>query len=322
MASYLITGGVGFIGSHVVEELLCRGEKVRILDNFSSGREENLRPFRSRIELVKGDIRDISACTRAVKNVEYIIHLAAMTSVPGSVADPVMCNAVNITGTLNVLTAARNEGVKRLVFASSSAVYGEVSRLPNMEDTIGAPLSPYALSKRTGEIYCQMFTRLYGFNTVCLRYFNVFGPRQDPKSQYAAVIPVFITRMLEGKRPVIYGDGEQTRDFSYVRNIVQANISALHSEDAAAEVMNIAGGGRVSINDLVRIIGRILELDMVPKYAPPRPGDIEHSYACMDKAEEKMGFRPCVEFEDGLRLTIQWYRAGREMDGNSERQVT
>ena len=308
MGKFLVTGGAGFIGSHIVEELVKRDNRVRVLDNFSSGKKEHLSPFKDRIDLIEGDIRDISTCARAVKSIDVIFHQAAMTSVPGSVEEPGACNAVNVSGTLNMLMAAREAGVKRLVFASSSSIYGDEPELPNREEELGIPQSPYAVSKRTGEIYCQMYTKLFGFSTVCLRYFNVFGPRQDPKSQYAAAIPIFITRMLEGCRPVVYGDGEQTRDFVYVRNVVEANLLAAHGMDAAGEVMNIASGERITINSLVESIGKILGDRFNPEYAPERPGDIRHSYASITRAGEKLDYRPGVAFEEGLRRTIRWYQ--------------
>jgi nucleoside-diphosphate-sugar epimerase len=308
MGAYLVTGGAGFIGSHIVEELLQRGSRVRVLDDFSSGKKGNLLSVKDRIDLIEGDIRDISTCARAVKDIDIIFHQAAMTSVPGSVEEPGACNAVNVSGTLNMLMAAREAGVKRMVFASSSSIYGDEPALPNSEDVLGIPQSPYAVSKRTGEIYCQMYTKLFGFSTVCLRYFNVFGPRQDPQSQYAAAIPIFITRMLEGLRPVVYGDGEQTRDFVFVRNVVEANLLASQGEDASGEVMNIAGGERITINSLVESIGRILGTQVDPEYVTERPGDIRHSYASIAKAGEKLNFKTLVAFEEGLRQTIRWYQ--------------
>lgn len=308
MGGYLVTGGAGFIGSHIVEELLTRGSRLRVLDNFSSGKKENLSRVIDRIDLMEGDIRDISTCARAVKDIDVIFHQAAMTSVPGSVEEPAACNAVNVSGTLNVLMAAKEAGVKRVVFASSSSIYGDEPEVPNREDELGIPQSPYAVSKRTGEIYCQMYTKLFGFETACLRYFNVFGPRQDPRSQYAAAIPIFINQMLHGSSPVIYGDGEQTRDFVFVRNVVEANLLAAQADKAVGQVVNIAGGERITINELVAAIGRILGESISAEYAPERPGDIKHSYACIDKAGEKLHYKPEITFQEGLRQTINWYR--------------
>jgi nucleoside-diphosphate-sugar epimerase len=309
---YLVTGGAGFIGSNIVEKLVQRGERacpersrrVRVLDDFSTGKRENLAPWLDRIELIEGDIRDPEMVRRAMAGVDYVLHQAALPSVPRSVADPVSTHQVNATGTLNVLLAARDAGVKRLVYASSSSIYGNSPELPKREDMPTNPLSPYAASKLAGENYCRAFTQVYGLETVCLRYFNVFGPRQDPASQYAAVIPRFITAMLDGQRPVIYGDGQQSRDFTYVENVVQANLLACQAEGAAGEVFNVACGQRSTLLDLVRELEQVMGRKAKPEFAPPRPGDVKHSQAAIDKACERFGYVPLVRFDEGIRCTI------------------
>jgi UDP-glucose 4-epimerase len=315
---YLVTGGAGFIGSNIVEKLVQRGERacpessrrVRVLDDFSTGKRENLARWLDRIELIEGDIRDPEMVRRAMAGVDYVLHQAALPSVPRSVADPVSTHQVNATGTLNVLLAARDAGVKRLVYASSSSIYGNSPELPKREDMPTNPLSPYAASKLAGENYCRAFTQVYGLETVCLRYFNVFGPRQDPASQYAAVIPRFITAMLDGQRPVIYGDGTQSRDFTYVENVVQANLLACRAEGAAGEVFNVACGQRSTLLDLVgeleQVMGRMAE----PEFAPPQPGDVKHSLAAIDKARERFGYAPVVRFDEGIRCTVAFFGSG------------
>jgi UDP-N-acetylglucosamine 4-epimerase len=308
MAKYLVTGGAGFIGSHIVETLAGGGAEVRVLDNLSTGKLDNLAPWTDRIEFLEGDIRDPEACARAVRGIDHVLHQAALASVPGSVADPVLTNAVNITGTLNLLLAAKDAGVKSLVLASSSAVYGDDPTLPKVEGAEGRLLSPYAVSKLVDEKYAQVFHVLYGMRTVALRYFNVFGPRQDPNSQYAAVIPLFITKVLRGERPVIYGDGEQSRDFIYVKNVVQANLAAAASPEGAGEVFNVASGSGLTVRGLLDAVNEVLGTDVKAVTADPRPGDIKHSIADIGKARRILGFEPAVPFIEGLRSTAAWYR--------------
>lgn len=308
MSRYLVTGGAGFIGSHLVETLLERGQQIRVLDNFLTGRRENLAPFAGRIELVEGDLRDKAACERACAGVDYILHEAALPSVPRSVADPFTTDEINVRGTLNLLWAAREARVKRLVFASSSSVYGDEPGLPKREGVEGKPLSPYAVSKFTGEKYLQVFAKTYGLETVSLRYFNVFGPRQDPASQYAAAIPLFITKILKGEAPTIYGDGEQSRDFTYIANVVEGNLLACTATGASGGVFNVACADRITVNSLIGHINRILGTSVVPLHVDPRPGDIKHSFADITAAGHGLGFRPIVAFEDGLKRTIRWYQ--------------
>jgi len=308
MKTYLVTGGAGFIGSHLVEDLLRRGARVRVLDNFLTGRKENLAAFRKDIEIYKGDIREPAACRRAVRGVDIVLHQAALPSVPRSVQDPRLTNDINITGTLNMLVAARDAGIRSFVFASSSSVYGDEPSLPKKEGREGTPLSPYAVSKLVGEKYCRVFRDLYGLNAVSLRYFNIFGPRQDPFSQYAAVIPNFVTRLLRGERPVVYGDGEQSRDFTYVTNVVEANLLAAEASGVGGEVFNLACADRITVNDLVRGLNAILGTGIPAVYEPARPGDILHSFADIAKAAAGLSYRPSVAFQDGLRRTVDWYR--------------
>jgi nucleoside-diphosphate-sugar epimerase len=309
MTAYLVTGGAGFIGSHLVEELLRRNARVRVLDNFLTGRKENLAEFRKDVEVVKGDIRELSACRRALRGVDHVLHQAALPSVPRSVQDPRLTNDINITGTLNMLVAARDAGVRSFVFASSSSVYGDDPNLPKREGSEGKPLSPYAVSKLVGEKYCRVFRDLYGLNAVALRYFNIFGARQDPTSQYAAVVPNFITRLLRGERPIIYGDGEQSRDFTYVANVVEANLLAAAASGVGGEVFNIACADRITINGLACTLNAILGTGLPSLHEPARPGDILHSFADIAKAAAGLSYRPSVAFEDGLRRTVDWYRS-------------
>ncbi|RLC53628.1 MAG: LPS biosynthesis protein WbpP [Chloroflexota bacterium] len=308
MAFYLITGGAGFIGSHIVEELVRRRERVRVLDNFSTGRRENLAPFLEHVELVEGDLRDLSTVRRVAEGVDYILHQAALPSVPRSIADPLTSNDSNVTGTLHLLIAARDAGVKRVVYASSSSVYGDNPTLPKREDMSPAPKSPYAVSKLAGEYYCRVFAQAYGLETVCLRYFNVFGPRQDPASQYAAVIPKFITALLRDEPPTIYGDGHQSRDFTYVSNVVRANLLAATAPDVSGRVFNVACGERYTVLDLVAVLTEILGTHITPVHTAPRPGDVRHSLADITAAREALGYRVEVNFHEGLRRTVAWYR--------------
>ena len=308
MIIYLVTGGAGFIGSHIVEELVRRRERVRVLDNFSTGRRENLAPFLEHVELVEGDLRDLSTVRRVAEGVDYILHQAALPSVPRSIADPLASNDSNVTGTLHLLIAARDAGVKRVVYASSSSVYGDNPTLPKREDMSPAPKSPYAVSKLAGEYYCRVFAQVYGLETVCLRYFNVFGPRQDPASQYAAVIPKFITALLRDEPPTIYGDGHQSRDFTYVSNVVRANLLAATAPDVSGRVFNVACGERYTVLDLVAVLTEILGTHITPVHTAPRPGDVRHSLADITAAREALGYRVEVNFHEGLRRTVAWYR--------------
>ncbi|MFO7733327.1 MAG: SDR family oxidoreductase [Candidatus Aminicenantes bacterium] len=312
MAFYLVTGGAGFIGSHLVEGLVERGEKVRVLDNLSSGKKENLAPFMDRIELLEGDIRDLETCRRAVEGTDHVLHQAAVASVALSVEDPLLTNAVNVTGTLNLLVAAREAGVESFVLASSSAVYGDDPSPAKVEGREGKPQSPYGVSKLVGEKYAQAFHALHGMKTVALRYFNVFGPRQDPASQYAAVIPLFITKILAGERPVIYGDGEQSRDFIYVKNVVEANLLAAGSSGGGGEAVNIACGRRMTVNALLGAVNGALGSGVEADHVAPRPGDIVHSTADIGKARRVIGYEPKIAFMEGLRETVAWYKQRRQ----------
>lgn len=303
-----MTGGAGFIGSHLAEALVERGDTVRVLDNLTTGKRENLASVMPRIEFMEGDIRDLGVCTRAVAGVEGVFHQAALASVGRSVEEPLLTNAINITGTLNMLIAAKDAGVKSFVLASSSAVYGDDPRLPKVEGREGKPLSPYAISKLVGEKYCEVFHGLFGMKAVSLRYFNVFGPRQDPTSQYSAVIPLFITKILRGERPVIFGDGEQSRDFIFVENVVRANFAAAESASAAGEALNVACGIGTTVNGLLAAINEVLGTEVQPIYADPRAGDIMHSTADITKARRFMNFAPGLSFMDGLKTTIEWYK--------------
>lgn len=306
---YLVTGGAGFIGSHLVEKLVNLGCRVRVLDDFSTGREENLSHLAGQVEIIRGDIRDRELCGKAAEGMEVILHQAALASVPRSVSEPLLAHEINLTGTLNLLLAAAEKGIRSFVFASSSAVYGDDQTFPKKEGLEGKALSPYGAQKLASEKYCQVFSQLYNFNAVSLRYFNVFGPRQDPGSQYAAVIPIFITRMLRGQPPVIYGDGQQSRDFIYVENVVRANLLAANATDFRGEVFNIGTASRITVKELAAILNSLLGVKMSPVYANPRPGDIMESYADISLAERHLGFRPEVDFEKGLKLTIDWYKS-------------
>lgn len=305
---YLVTGGAGFIGSNIVEELVRRGEKVRILDNFFTGKRENIALFLEDVELIEGDLRRLDTVRQATEGVDYILHQGAFPSVQRSIDNPLDTDETNVRGTLNLLVAARDAGVKRVVYASSSSVYGDTPALPKTEEMKPAPLSPYAASKLAGEHYCQVFYQVYGLEAVALRYFNVFGPRQDPTSQYAAVIPRFVIAMLGGERPVVYGDGEQSRDFSYVTNVVQANLLAATAPGVGGQVFNIACGKRYNLLELVAAINRILGTDIAPIHAAPRVGDVRHSLADIARAKEMLGYQIKLEFEEGLRRLIGWFR--------------
>lgn len=307
---YLVTGGAGFIGSSIAAALVKRGESVRIADDFSTGRRDNVAKFEAQIELMQGDLADLDFARHVVKGVDYVIHQAAIPSVPRSVADPLANNRAGVVATLNLLLAARDSGVRRMTYASSSSIYGEArDGLAKREDMLPAPLSPYGVSKLAAEQYCLAFHSVYGFEVVALRYFNVFGPRQDPKSEYAAVIPRFINALLRGKAPIIYGDGEQTRDFTFVGNIVNANLHALEHPSAPGQIFNIAMGAMNSLNYLVATLQELIGVDIAPRYAEPRPGDIRHSFADVSRAANILQFAPHISLVDGLRTTVQWYRA-------------
>ena len=307
MAHYLVTGGCGFIGSHLVEALVQKGERVRAFDNCSTGKAKNIAHIKDRIELVDGDLRELDAVHQAIAGVDYVFHQGARPSVARSVADPILSNNVNINGTLNLLVAARDAGVKRVVYAASSSAYGNIPTLPRSETLSPQPASPYAITKYVGECYCRVFTQVFGLETVALRYFNIFGPRQDPTSQYSAVIPKFIHAYLHGNSPAIEGDGEQSRDFTYIANAVHANLLACHAEGVAGEVFNIGCGQQTSINQLANLIGEMMEIDVQPVYTSSRPGDVRHSRADICKAQQLLGYEPQVELKAGLRRTIDWF---------------
>lgn len=309
MACYVVTGGAGFIGSNLVHALVGAGHEVRVVDDFSTGKRANLDGLENTVHLFEGSICDKALVTDAMKGADYCLHQAALASVPRSVEDPLESNRINVDGTLSVLLAARDGGVKRTVFASSSSVYGNNDTLPVSEDLPVAPISPYGVSKAADELYARTFADLYDMEIVALRYFNVFGPRQDPKSQYAAVIPLFITRMLQGESPLIHGDGEQSRDFSFVENIVAANLLACEAEGKIAGVYNLACGASTSILNLVESLNNILGTNIKPEHGPAREGDIRHSWADISRAEEAFGFSPHVGVEEGLQQTVAWYQA-------------
>jgi UDP-glucose 4-epimerase len=307
---YLVTGGAGFIGSNIVSELLKQGQQVVVLDNFATGKRENILPLmkNENLTMIEGDLRSFHIVRSAVKGVDYILHQGALPSVPRSINDPITSNDVNILGMLNILEAAKEFGVKRVVTASSSSIYGNSETLPKVESMPVNPLSPYALTKYAQERYCQIFSQIYGLETVALRYFNVFGPNQDPTSQYSAVIPKFIKLIMADKEPVIYGDGSQSRDFTFVENNVWANIQACTAPKAAGEVINIACGERYTLIDLVNMINEILGKKIEPKFEEDRAGDVKHSLAGIDKAKEVLGYEVKVDFKEGLRRTVEFFR--------------
>lgn len=307
--TYLVTGGAGFIGSHMVDALVRAGHTVRVVDNFSTGYRENLAHVADKIDLREISITDRDALADAMQGVDYVFHIAALPSVPRSVADPIGCNDNNVNGTLNVLVTARDAGVKRVVYSGSSSAYGNVDSQYKTEDMAPRPLSPYAVAKLAGEQYCRAFTNVYGLETVTVRYFNVFGPRQDPNSAYAAVIPKFITAMLDDAPPTVEGDGLQTRDFTYIDNVVHGNLLACHTEGVAGEVFNIACGGQINLLDMIAILNQILGKNIQPIFTDPRPGDVRHSRASIDKARRMLGYEPIVSFEEGLARTLAWYES-------------
>src|SRR6266852_3311980 len=308
---YLVTGGAGFIGSNTVDELVRRGHSVVVLDDLSSGKEDNLTEVRSKITLIKGSITDLEVVQKAMHQAEYVIHLAARTSVPRSVKDPIDTNRANVDGTLNVLVAARDNKVKRVVYAASSSAYGETATLPKTESMQPVPISPYGVAKYAGELYAYAFGRCYELETVSLRYFNIFGPRQDPDSPYSGVLSRFASAFLEDSEPVIYGDGEQTRDFTFVENAVQANLLACEAPNVSGKVFNVGTGGRTSLNKVLKALGKITGKTPEAKYEPARDGDIRDSQADISKAREYLGYDPQVDFEEGLSRTFEWYRSSQ-----------
>lgn len=306
---YLVTGGAGFIGSNIVDELLRRGHQVTVLDDFSAGKEANLAATAGKIRLLRGSICDLDTVREACMGADYVLHLAARTSVPRSVADPLETNRVNVDGTLNVLVAARDAGVRRIVFAASSSAYGESPTLPKVESMAAQPISPYGVSKLAGEVYLQVFGRAYGLENVSLRYFNVFGPRQDPTSQYSGVLSRFITAFIEGSQPVVFGDGEQSRDFTFVENVVDATLRAADAPNVSGMVFNVGTGARFTLNHTLALLGKISGKPVQARYEPPRTGDIRDSQADISLARTHLGYEPHVGFEEGLRRTFDWYRS-------------
>jgi UDP-glucose 4-epimerase len=305
---YLVTGGAGFIGSNTVDELVRRGESVVVLDDLSAGKEDNLAEVRNKISFIKGSINDLEAVRRAMHEADYVLHLAARTSVPRSIKDPLETNRINIEGTLNVLVAARDAKVKRMVLAASSSAYGETPTLPKVETMQPQPISPYGISKYVGELYAQVFGKVYGLQNVSLRYFNVFGPRQDPASPYSGVLAKFCTAFLEKTDPVVFGDGEQTRDFTYIDNVVQANLLACEAPAASGKVINIGTGARISLNQTLQLLREINASELQAKYDPPRDGDIRDSQADITLAREALKYDPKIDFPEGLRRTFAWYQ--------------
>jgi len=306
---YLVTGGAGFIGSNMVDELVRRGQEVTVLDDFSSGKEANLSSVHGKIRLIRGSICDFEAAREACNGVDYVLHLAARTSVPRSVKDPIETNHINVGGTLNVLVAARDAKVRRIVFAASSSAYGETTTQPKTETMPAEPISPYGVTKLAGELYAQVFGRVYGLENVSMRYFNVFGPRQDPTSQYSGVLSRFMLAMLEGTSPVVYGDGEQSRDFTFVDNVVDASLRACEAPGASGKVFNGGTGLRITLNEVLKLLEKICGRPIRARYDPPRPGDILHSQADITRSREVLHYEPLVNFEEGLRQTWDWYSA-------------
>ncbi len=306
---YLVTGGAGFIGSHVVSELVRRGHNVTVLDDLSAGKEANLAEVAAKVQFLRASITDLDACHKAALGCDYVIHLAARTSVPRSVADPLESNRINIDGTLNVLVAARDAKVKRIVFAASSSAYGESPTLPKVETMASEPISPYGVTKLAGEVYMKAFGRSYGLENVSLRYFNVFGPRQDPNSPYSGVLSRFCLALLRGEQPVIFGDGEQTRDFTYIANVVDATLRAAEAPGASGLVCNVGTSGRFSLNYTLELLGKITGKPAKAKYEAPRTGDIRDSQADISLAQKALGYVPSVDFEEGLRRTWEWYKS-------------
>ena len=309
---YLVTGGAGFIGSNIVAELVARGEKVRVLDNFSTGRRENLLPFLDKIELIEGDLTDLETTREAVERMDFVLHQGALPSIPRSVEHPIGSNNANVSGTLNLLVASKDAKVKRIVYASSSSVYGNSSKLPKVETMNPSPLSPYAVSKLTGEYYCQVFYRIYRLETVILRYFNVFGINQDPNSTYSAVIPKFVSYMLRKKSPIIFGDGLQSRDFTFVSNVVKANLMATQSDSAVGEIINIASGQSYTLLDVIAKINSLSGYEIKPIMDSPKVGEIKHSLADITKAKRIFSYSPEINFEEGLKRMVHWMKSKKE----------
>jgi UDP-glucose 4-epimerase len=310
----LVTGGAGFIGSHLVSRLISEGHEVRVLDNFSTGARSNLAGLDHSIELVEGDIQSYERVHNAVKDCEVVFHQAALPSVPRSIQDPLTSNAVNVIGTLNILLSSRDSGVRRVVFASSSSIYGADRTLPKQEDRAPMPIAPYAVAKLAGEGYCRSFADVYGLETVSLRYFNVFGPGQDPLSQYAAVIPRFITALLEDDAPIVFGDGEQSRDFTYIDNVIEANLLAADADGVSGQTFNIACGERISLNHLLEQLRAVIGTELQAKHLEPRPGDVRHSLADISRAKEQLGYQPVVDFDEGLRRTVEHHQSEARSD--------
>jgi nucleoside-diphosphate-sugar epimerase len=313
MFKILVTGGAGFIGSNLTEALLQRGHHVRVLDDFSTGKKENLQFDRdyASLEIIEGDIQAGEVCRRAMEGIDYVFHQAALPSVQRSVEDPFLSNGVNVGGTLNILLAARDAGAKRVMYAASSSFYGDTPTLPKKEKMPPNPQSPYALQKSIGEGYCRLFSQLYGLETVSLRYFNIFGPKQDPNSLYSAVIPKFIDAFVTGRPPTVYGDGEQSRDFTYIQNVVQANLLAMEARRLNGESINIACGDRISLNQLLAVLREILDVKMDAVYEAPRQGDVKHSLADIRKAKKILKYVPSVGIREGLEKTVEFFRKGR-----------
>ena len=307
MARYLVTGGAGFIGSNIVEELVRRGKKVRVLDNFSTGNMKNLKPFMKDIELVKGDIRNRATLDKALKGVDYVIHQAALRSVARSVEDPFETNDVNVNGTLNLLSAAKKHKIKRVVYASSSSAYGNAKRFPQKETDLPVPISPYGVSKLAAENYCVTFAKTFGLETVSLRYFNVFGPRQNPESKYSAAIPAILLKMMNGIRPIAEWDGKQSRDFTYVKNVVEANLRSCTAPGVSGEVFNVACGATTSILEIIHMINKMQKTDLLPVYGPKRPGDVKKTIADIGKIKKMLKIKKMIQFEEGLKATVEWF---------------
>jgi nucleoside-diphosphate-sugar epimerase len=305
---FLVTGGAGFIGSNICRELVRRGCFVRVIDNLLTGRESNLADIRSRVEFIKADMGDYQVARQAMNGIEVVLHQGALPSVPRSIDDPAACHRNCVDATFNLLLAAKDSGVRRFVYAASSSAYGDTIALPKVETMLPGPLSPYAATKLMGEYYCSVFYKVYGLQTISLRYFNVFGPYQDPASQYAAAIPAFVTSIADGKSPVVYGDGEQTRDFTFIANVVHANLLAANAAQTAGQAVNIACGERISVNATISLINEFLGTSVAPKYVPGRAGDVKHSLADISLAAKVIGYSPVVSFRDGLRQAIEWYR--------------
>jgi len=309
MPTHLVTGGAGFIGSHIAEALVKRGDRVRALDNLSAGFRENVERLGAAAELIEGEVQDVGAVARAMEGVECVFHQAALASVPRSLENPLATNEACVSGTVAVLHAARKAGVKRVIYAASSSAYGDLPFSSKRESDLPMPLSPYAAAKLAGEFYCQAFSHSFGLSTVGLRYFNVFGPRQDPGSPYSAVIPIFITKLLQGVPPTIYGDGEQSRDFTFVENVVHGNLLAAEAEGVDGRILNVANGVSTSVNTMLARLNELLGTSIEARYEPPRPGDVRDSLADISAAEKLLGYRPLVDFDEGLRRSIDYYKS-------------